>query len=148
MEGKMPNNNVCEFTITLIQTFVEILFDEKTSDDIKTLRINGLKTLGNHLKYYQNHGYIKSLINKIAEKKVKMIMQIKSKSEMDKMLKPSCPYFNGSKFIPNEYNVIEEELICWSETSLQGPLNEIGFKRYAELFDIVFPEYKNTLKDI
>ena len=135
-------------TISLIQTFVEILFDEKISDDIKTLRINGLKTLSNYLECYENHGYVEKLINKIAEKKTKMIMQIKSKTEMDKMLKPSCPYFNGSKFIPNEYNVIEEELICWSETSLQGPLNEIGFKRYSELFNIVFPEYKNTLKDM
>ena len=63
---------------------------------------------------------------------------------MNKLLKPSYPYFNGNKFIPDKYNVIEEELICWSETSLQGPLNEIGFKRYTELFNILFPEYKNT----
>ena len=77
----------------------------------------------NYLKYYQDHGYIESLINKIAEKKTKMIMEIKSKNEMDKILKPSCPYFNGSKFIPNKYNVIEEELICWSETSLKAPLD-------------------------
>ncbi len=140
----MSNNTVYGFTISLIQTFVEILFDEKTSDDIKALRIDGLKTLSNYLKYYQNHGYIESLINKIAEKKTKMLMQIKSKNEMNKLLKPSYPYFNGNKFIPDKYNVIEEELICWSETSLQGPLNEIGFKRYTELFNILFPEYKNT----
>ena len=140
----MSNNTVYGFTISLIQTFVEILFDEKTSDDIKALRIDGLKTLSNYLKYYQNHGYIESLINKIAEKKTKMLMQIKSKNEMNKLLKPSYPYFNGNKFIPDKYNVIEEELIGWSETSLQGPLNEIGFKRYTELFNILFPEYKNT----
>lgn len=144
----MSTNNNCEITTTLIETFVEILFDEKASDKIKELRINGLLELNSYLQYYKNCGYMESLINKIANKKVKMIMQITSKSEMKKMLKPSCPYFNGSKFIPDEYHVIEEELICWSETSLQAPLNEIGFKRYAELFDIVFPEYKNTLKDI
>lgn len=144
----MPNNTICEFTITLIQAFVEILFDEKTPNNIKKLRIDGLKVLNNYLEYYKNCGIVENLINKIAEKKTKMIMQIKSKTEMNKMLKPSCPYFNGSKFIPNEYNVIEEELICWSEISLRAPLNEMGFKRYAELFNIVFPEYKNTLKDI
>ena len=136
----MSNNTVYGFTISLIQTFVEILFDEKTSDDIKALRIDGLKTLSNYLKYYQNHGYIESLINKIAEKKTKMLMQIKSKNEMNKLLKPSYPYFNGNKFIPDKYNVIEEELICWSETSLQGPLKEIGFKRYTELFNIYFKD--------
>ena len=61
-------------TIILIQAFVEILFDEKISDDIKTLRINGLKTLSNYLECYENHGYVEKLINKIAEKKTKMIM--------------------------------------------------------------------------
>lgn len=142
------NNNNCEFEIILIQTFVEIMFDKKASDDIKSLRFNGLIKLSNYLQYYKSLGYVENLINEIAAKKAKMIMQVKSKSEMDKILKPSCPYFNGSQFIPNEYNVIEEELICWSETSLRAPLSEIGFKRYIELFNIVFPEYKNTLKDM
>lgn len=141
----MSNNTDYGFAISLIKAFVEILFDEKTSDDIKTLRIDGLKKLNNYLQYYKKRGYIESLINKIADEKIKMIMKIKSKNEMNKMLKPSCPYFNGNKFIPNEYNVIEEELICWSETSLQAPLSEIGFKRYMELFNIVFPEYKNDI---
>lgn len=144
----MLNNANCEFEIILIQTFVEIMFDEKAADDIKSLRFNGLIKLSNYLQYYKSLGYVENLINEIAAKKAKMIMQVKSKSEMDKILKPSCPYFNGSQFIPNEYNVIEEELICWSETSLRAPLSEIGFKRYIELFNIVFPEYKNTLKDM
>ena len=141
----MSKNIISEFNINLIQAFVEIFFDEKSSDGIKTLRINGLKELSKYLEYYQNNGYLESLINKIAEKKIKMIMQITSKTEMNKMIKPSCPYFNGSIFISDEYNVIEEELICWSETSLQAPLSEVGFKRYKELFDIIFPEYKDML---
>lgn len=141
----MLNNVNCEFEIILIQTFVEIMFDEKAADDIKSLRFNGLIKLSNYLQYYKSLGYVENLINEIAAKKAKMIMQVKSKSEMDKILKPSCPYFNGSQFIPNEYNVIEEELICWSETSLRAPLSEIGFKRYIELFNILFPEYKNDI---
>lgn len=141
----MLNNANCEFEIILIQTFVEIMFDEKAADDIKSLRFNGLIKLSNYLQYYKSLGYVENLINEIAAKKAKMIMQVKSKSEMDKILKPSCPYFNGSQFIPNEYNVIEEELICWSETSLRAPLSEIGFKRYIELFNILFPEYKNDI---
>ena len=31
----MLNNANCEFEIILIQTFVEIMFDEKAADDIK-----------------------------------------------------------------------------------------------------------------
>ena len=139
----MSDNTIYEFNISLIQAFVQILFDEKTSDDIKTLRINGLKELNKYLEYYKEKGYLKCLINKIAEKKIKMIMQITSKTEMEKIIKPTCPYFNGNKFISDKYNVIEEELICWSESSLQAPLSDVGFKRYKELFNIIFPEYKD-----
>lgn len=139
----MSESIICEFNISLIRAFVEILFDEKSSENIKTLRLNGLKELNKYLKYYQSEGYLECLINKIAEKKIKMIKQTTSKSEMSKIIKPSYPHFNGSKFIPDKYNVIEEELICWSEASLQSPLNETGFKRYKELFNIIFSEYKN-----
>lgn len=139
----MSESIICEFNISLIQAFVEILFDEKSSENIKTLRLNGLKELNKYLEYYQSEGYLECLINKIAEKKIKMIKQTTSKAEMNKIIKPSCPHFNGSKFIPDKYNVIEEELICWSESSLQAPLGEIGFKRYEELFNIVFSEYKD-----
>ncbi len=141
----MVNNNVYGYSIILIQTFVEILLDEKMSDNLKELRIDGLKTLSGYLEFYKKRGYVGKLVDNIAEKKIKMLMQIESKKEMDKMLKPSPPHFNGAKFVTDEYNVIEEELICWSETSLRAPLNEEGYKRYLELFNIVFPEYKDKL---
>lgn len=144
----MLNNTENQFIIILIETFVEIIFDENVSDKIKELRINGLLELNNYLEYYNNCGYMEKLINKIAEKKAKMIMQITSKSEMKKLLKPSRPHYDGSKFTTDKYYVIEEELIGWSQTSLQGPLNDIGLKRYLELFNIVLPEYKDKLGDM
>lgn len=69
-----------------------------------------------------------------------MILQTSSETEMNKLLKPHCPHFDGVNFIPGKYHVPEEELICWSETSLKAPLNHNGFKRYAELFKQVFPD--------
>lgn len=144
----MPDNVNSKFKITMLLTFVEILFDENVSDEVKNLRIDALKKLNSYLEYYEESGYLSILIDKIAEKKTKMIMKIKSKSEMDKMLKPSCPVFDGSKFITDKYSVIEEELIGWSETSLQAPLNENGYKRYTELFETIFPEYKNKLDNL
>lgn len=137
----MSNNT--DYRFILLEALTKILLDEKISDDLRSLRIDGLNKLYSYLEYYKDCMYMESLINTIAEKKVKMIMQIKSKEKMKKMLTPFSPHFDGIKFIPNEYNVIEEELIWLSETSLRGPLNEIGFKRYIELFNIVFPEYKD-----
>ena len=41
----------------------------------------------------------------------------------------------------------EEELICWSATSLRAPLNHAGLKRFLEVFEMVFPEkYKEVEK--
>ena len=76
----------------------------------------------------------------IADKKGKMIMETSSKTEMEKVLKPHAPHYNGNEFFPDKYNVLEEELICWSETSLKSPLNDAGNKRYMQLFSEVFPE--------
>lgn len=140
----MSNNT--DYRFILLEALTKILLDEKISDDLRSLRIDGLNKLYSYLEYYKDCMYMESLINTIAEKKAKMIMQIKSKEKMNKMLTPSSPRFDGIKFISDEYNVIEEELIWLSETSLRGPLNEIGFKRYIELFNIVFPEYKDTLE--
>ena len=57
-----------------------------------------------------------------------------------------CPcllYTSG--FIPDAYSVPEEELICWSETSLKGPLTAESFQRYMELFKQVLPEESRRL---
>lgn len=65
---------------------------------------------------------------------------ITSKTEMEKMLNPHCPTYNGNEFIPDKYNIPEEELICWSQTSLKAPLNDAGFKRFMEVFKLVLPD--------
>lgn len=74
-----------------------------------------------------------------------MIMNASSKTEMEKVMKIKPPYFDGNKFIPDQYNVPEEEMIAWSQTSLQAPLDEAGFKRYKELFVQIFPEQAKAI---
>ena len=64
---------------------------------------------------------------------------------MEKVLKPHCPHYDGVKFIPDTYNVPEEELICWSETSFLAPIKEAGYKRYMEVFKSVVPEKSKQL---
>lgn len=139
----MLNNPIIE--INMITAFAKILMSEDISDKIRELRLSALKSLYSYLEYYEKAGYVDKLICNIAEKKITMIMQSTSKTEMNNIIKPHCPKYDGNKFISNEYSVLEEELIGWSETSLQAPLNEAGFNRYMELFKIVFPE---KVKDV
>ena len=134
------------FDLVLYSTFSQILFDEKLTNKVKEIRYKGLQQLCNILNYYKSRGFDDKLLVPIAEKKCNMIMSCNSKTEMEKIIKPKCPHYDGNKFVTDDYNVLEEELIAWSETSLAGPLNEIGFKRYLEVFMLVFPdEYKKII---
>lgn len=55
------------------------------------------------------------------------------------------PAYHGGKFSPGEYDIPEEELIGWSEAALRVPLNNVGFRRYMELFRQVLPEESRKL---
>ena len=107
------------------------------------------------IHHYDERGYTEKLLNGIAEKKGAMIMSASSKTEMDKILKPKAPHFDGVRFIADRFDGVrfiadryllpEEELICWSEASLRAPLNEYAFRRYMELFCRMFPEESEAL---
>ena len=125
--------------LIIAQTLAKLLLSDKP-DKIKELRISALQTLRNQLKNYKELGFIDRLLTAIAEKKCKFLMELTSKTEIEIMLKLHCPTYNGNEFIPDKYHIPEEELICWSQTSLQAPLNGAGFKRYMEVFKLVLPD--------
>ena len=74
-----------------------------------------------------------------------MILQAKSKTELQAILRPKPPHYNGQGFQADQYLTPEEELACWSEASLRAPLNSAGFDRFMELFREVLPEESATL---
>ena len=125
--------------MVILFTFVEIVMDESTSDELKELRMDALTKVQRSLNHYHHLGYIRELTSAIAEKKCQMIKEATSKAEMQKFLKPRCPRYDGSKFVEDPYIVPEEELICWSYASLRFPLNSIGAARFQEVFKQVFP---------
>ncbi len=145
----MPDTDTAGYEIPLIFTLSEIIASDKKSDKVIELQFSAVRTLAGHLNYYKSLGYTDSLLYAIAEKKGKLILEITSKTEMDKLMKPHCPHFDGNKFVDDKFVIPEEEMICWSQTSLQGPLNEIGFKRYMELFRKYLPDaYKKHVKPV
>lgn len=132
-------NKQTPWELVLTECLAEIITSEE-KDKISELRLSALGTVRQQLLAYQGLGFIQRLLSAIAEKKCKHIMSITSKTEMEKMLKPHCPTYNGNEFIPGKYHIPEEELICWSQASLQAPLNSAGFKRYMEVFKSVLPD--------
>ena len=133
------------YEVILVDTLAEILAAD-IPEKLQTLLIQAVKDVWKSLRYYHEQGYMPKLIEAISRKKCQLILTIKTKGEMEQLVKPRCPYYDGNQFRPDEYIVPEEELIQWSETSLVAPLNEIGFARYLELFKQIFPKESEGLR--
>ena len=128
-----------DFTLVIAAFFAEVIASV-APDKVRALRFQAIKQLQDRLAYYKSLGYMEQLLCAIARKKAEMIMKVTTKTEMDKVMSTQPPTFDGNKFLPDRYNVPEEEIILWAETSLQAPLNLMGFARYKELFEMLFPD--------
>lgn len=131
--------------MTVIISYIAEIAVSDAADQVKKLRLGAISSLQRCLRYYRQLGYMPKLLYAIADKKCRMIISATTKAEMQKLIRPNCPHYDGAGFIPAAYSVPEEELICWSETSLKGPLTAEGFQRYMELFKQVLPEESRRL---
>ena len=138
---KLPDT---DYAFELVILFAQIICEDVTNR-VRELHLSAFKELQGYLNFYKKRGYCSKLLCGIAEKKGDLILKIKTKTEMEKLMKPHAPHYDGAKFIPGEYYVPEEELICWSETSLVGPLNDEGHKRYMQVFSEIFPKESKEL---
>lgn len=142
----MKNKSLAEsdFTVVMIPYFAEVIACD-IPDSIRALRFEAMKRVQNYLRHYEKLGYMSKLLCAIAEKKCEHIMAVTTKADVEQIVKPCCPHYDGNKFIPGPYSVPEEEMICWSEASLKAPLNSEACKRYLELFQQVLPEESKLL---
>ena len=142
----MPiQNHMGDYMFLLLPYFAEILANTDVPEKITELRFRAMCNLHARLAWYEKRGYVPEILCAIAQKKGAAIMQITTEADRKRLARPHCPHFNGREFVADPYSVPEEELICWSETSLLGPLNEYGFRRYVELFCQVFPEQSKKM---
>ncbi len=127
------------FELAIMREQVEILFNFEEKEALRELRFYALQSLDKALRAQRSDGIREDLLISIAEKKSKMIGKASSKTEIEKILTPKAPHFDGNTYIPNEYTLPEEELIWWSKASLKAPLNEAAFRRYREVFLQIYP---------
>ena len=131
--------------MTVIISCIAEIAASGAAERVKKLRLDAIRSLQRYLRYYRQLGYMPKLLYAIAEKTCRMISPIPSNPELEKLIRPRCPHYDGNRFIPDTYSIPEEELICWSETSLKVPLNAAGFQRYMDLFKQVLPEESRRL---
>lgn len=133
-----------EFTIVMLPYFAELIVADMP-DSVRNLRFDAMRQVQDYLHHYEMLGYMPGLLCVIAEKKCRYIMAAATKADMEQIIKPHCPHYDGNRFIPGPYGIPEEEMICWSETSMKEPLTSAGLGRYLVLFHQVFPEESKFL---
>ena len=134
-----------EFTIVMLPYFAELIVADMP-DSVRNLCFDAMRQVQDYLHHYEVLGYMPGFLCVIAEKKCRYIMAATTKADMEQIIKPHCPYYDGNRFIPGPYSIPEEEMICWSETSMKEPLTSVGLGRYLELFHQVFPEESKFLR--
>lgn len=122
----------------IIATALTEIAESNRPERVKLLQSAALAELEIILNRYSERCYDPALLCAIASKKARWITEATTKNEIQAILNPPAPRYDGNRFYPHKYMPPEEEAIRWSETSLHAPLNEAGFKRYMEVFQQVF----------
>lgn len=105
-------------------------------EELEEYRLQAILESERRGAFYRSRGFLNWLIDAIAEKRYKFIVESTTKADIDAALKPSIPTYSCGQFYPkSKYHIEEEELIVWSETSLRGVLIPDAYKRYMALFD-------------
>ena len=117
----------------------------KENDTLEEERIKTLQLIFQRAWYYQERGMLEEIILAFVQKKTGMLQKAKTKGELQENSKPPKPVYNGNGFTPGKYDTEEEEMLVWSLTSLQAPLNDPAYKRYEELFCRLLPEKAKIL---
>ena len=117
------------------ETIADLICDEKLSEKMQSRKWEAVLQAKGLSNYYQRQGIDDKLVGTIMEKRMAMIQKATTIAELDLITCPKPPHYTGNGFRPtNEFAIPEEELVCWSITSLKAPLNHAGFERYMELF--------------
>ena len=124
-----------------------LLTDEDITEDLTSMRLQAIIKLRGIISKYEHDGFIPRIVEAVFCKKAEFILQAKTKSAVEEIIKPCVPSYICGTFQPREqYHVEEEELLLWSYASLQGPLISEAQKRYIDLFEKYFNEETDALE--
>lgn len=87
---------------------------------------------------YRRHGMRNDLVHIAFKKRMGLISNASTVTEVREILKEPRPHFDGNEFFCGPYSVPEEEMMMWSLASLKAPPSEAAFERYMSLFTQIF----------
>ena len=105
----------------------------------KMLALNNLMTVKRpYDKDFSHNAH--NMLSNLYIKKLDFIKEAKTKGDIKEILNSSPIISYGSEVREGKFYIIEEELVMWSLTSFQGPLNSVGYERYMKVFKEYFGE--------
>ena len=89
--------NSGDYLIALIPYLAHVIAESEITEEIRTLRWDGLCKLHGQLRRYEKRNYDSTLLSSLAAKKAEQIVQARTKKEMEQIFNPHAPYFDGVK---------------------------------------------------
>lgn len=134
----MEFNNV-RIGIAAVDVLLDTAMDEKCTEKLAAAKLEAVKTAVAIYHGFLCKGIREDLLFRILERRLDMIRNASTQSQLNAICYPKAPHYNGGQFMPSsEFSIPEEEMLLWSMTSLKGPLISAGFERYMELFRLIF----------
>lgn len=125
--------------VDFCQDIVTVLADPNITDKLRNLRFSALMTAHSRAVSFAKSGFDLLLTEPIYKKRAELILKATSATEINKILLPAKPHYDGNKIVNRSpYPIDEEELLIWSEVSMKAPLSPVGFDRFAELFEKIY----------
>ena len=128
------------YLIELSRVYQIVQEDKSLTETLKKHKLSALQEIARRLNEYSKGTWDVLLLDGYAKKKTEYILSANCKTQIDEILKSPKPHYNGNKFCDGQYQVDDEELICWSEASLRRPPSGAAVERMFELMYRVFPE--------
>jgi len=126
------------YILNLSRTMAEYAEAAQHTAAVRKAKLEAYIDTARRITAYQEEGIRDDLVDVVFDKRLKLISDANTASELKKIMAQPKPYFNGNRFISDPLSVPEEEMILWSITSLKAPLMPAAFERYMELFKQTF----------
>lgn len=125
-----------DFRLVLLPYLCDAIFTDK----LRAERIDALQTLSGFLTRLKNENMRGALLAKIAHDKAELILNAQTKGEIQELLRPKPPHYNGGHFISNPFLTDGEELLAWLKASINVPLDSDAVLRVNSLILKLYPD--------
>lgn len=131
----MSEESALDLNWLVAEALADLIVYDQTKPEIKELKLTCICTALANAKKLERDYIHPLVIQKILQKRLNFLKEATTKADLREIMQPKPPHYNGNQFIPrSKYHIEEEEMLCWMEASLRGPLMTEGFRRYEELF--------------